>query len=112
MHVLQQVTSHYHYQGDQGTASAQLGDAVLVRFMPVFWGKGPALLGLRQVRLEGAECSISKLSTECLNCTGSHRWSDVYVGDRGGYWHLPSPLFLEEFPRDLCPGGTCSVISI
>ena len=23
--------------------------------------------------------------------------------DRGEKWHLPSPLFLEKFPKDLCP---------
>ena len=32
--------------------SCQLGDAVLAKFTPVFWERGPTVPGLRQVRLE------------------------------------------------------------
>ena len=32
------------------------------------------------------------------------------LGDRGGKWPLPAPLFLEESPRDLCPSRMCSEI--
>ena len=33
------------------------------------------------------------------------------LGDEVGKWYLPSPLFLNKSPNELCPSDTCSEIN-